>query len=161
MSQKNNTEQDEKRVALKNTVPCRNFTTTGKCNLIGDGCTYAHSLEDLRELKCLSGNDCQRRNCRHIHPSETRDEWIRRTRYDVLFNNAGKNPEGRRDRESNPQTKGKKITIIYSPDCKDEIGKLGVMANNLGIVNIELVLRKPRFNTRPYKNRENREGRPE
>lgn len=145
MSQKMNTEQEEKRVTLKNTVPCRNFTHSGKCNLPLGECSYAHSLDDLRETPCINGNDCERNNCRRKHPSETRDEWIKRTRYDLLFNNAGKN-----DRSSDGR-RGKKITILYSPECKEEIGKLGVMANNLGIVNIELVLKKPRT-VRAYRN---------
>lgn len=45
------------------------------------GCTYAHSLQELRVPECLYGDRCYKKDgpCNFIHPSETKDQYFKRT----------------------------------------------------------------------------------
>lgn len=64
------------------TKPCSNvrkiplgFTT---CNR--HGCTFAHSIEELRILDCNFGSNCRNKpSCPFLHPSETKKDVYSRT----------------------------------------------------------------------------------
>ena len=72
------------------TVPCKwviQGTDTSKgifgtCTKGVGECFYAHSLESLRGPPCNFDNTChfKNTNCRFIHPDETTEDWLTRTK---------------------------------------------------------------------------------
>jgi hypothetical protein len=70
------------------TQMCRNIARYGQCTR--DVCTYAHSLMELKPRKCFFKDECtnigsKTHPCRYIHPSESFDEYVERTKYNEFF----------------------------------------------------------------------------
>ena len=65
------------------TKPCKNVTDNTKEEEFGVCtraiCTFAHSLEEFRILKCRFLSNCRSSTCKFLHPDETTDEWTLRT----------------------------------------------------------------------------------
>jgi hypothetical protein len=64
---------------LECTSACNNVFRHGKCNR-GDKCTYAHTLDKLKDPICLFNDNCRNPDsCRFKHDTETREDFYRRT----------------------------------------------------------------------------------
>lgn len=73
---------------FKFTKPCMRviFSHWGEyscCDVYG--CSYAHSLSELRIPKCLYGHRCYKKdlNCMFIHPHETKEDFYNRTGWNI------------------------------------------------------------------------------
>jgi hypothetical protein len=78
---------DKKELAkrLKNSAPCRHIINKGKC--IITHCTFAHSMEELTPPLCIFEEGCKKLSCNSIHPSESRNDWIKKMGYIDIFQN--------------------------------------------------------------------------
>lgn len=125
-------EQEDKRETLKNTVPCRSAVKFGRCNL--ETCTFAHSLQDLREPECKRGDTCDRNRCKNIHTDENREEWLKRTGFSTIF-------QAQKDRPFKKNVKDR-LVILYTPGYSKRVHRLVDLAVQAGMTNVELVAKK-------------------
>ena len=59
---------------LAKTKACNNILKYGKCNR--KVCTFAHSLEELRDPYCTYDDRCNKKDiCRYMHSNETQKEY--------------------------------------------------------------------------------------
>lgn len=59
---------------LSKTKACNNILKYGKCNR--EVCTFAHSIEELRDPCCTYDDRCNKRDiCRYMHSDETQEEY--------------------------------------------------------------------------------------
>ena len=58
------------------TKPCRHVMEHGVC--LHDGCTFAHSLEELNPIPCVHDGACRNERCTRFHPSkgQTIEQYI-------------------------------------------------------------------------------------
>ena len=82
--------EDYDKSRLNFTLPCKWVTQGintfkgifGTCTKGVGECFFAHSLESLRGPSCNYQNNCHFKdtNCRFIHPDETTEDWLKRTK---------------------------------------------------------------------------------
>jgi hypothetical protein len=72
---KNITVESSQRLAK--TKPCNNFLKYGECNR--KVCTFAHSLEELKDPVCIFDDTCLNGyNCRYKHSTESQEQYYTR-----------------------------------------------------------------------------------
>lgn len=98
---------------------CQAFVTDGECTQ--SGCTYAHSLSQFSPVRCNFGERCRNlhnrmnphRECGFIHPQESKDQFISRTRLVVPENIKMAEVLEQQKKLSQEQKKKKEIEMIY------------------------------------------------
>ena len=61
---------------LEKTKLCKNIITNGVCNR--KFCSYAHSLKDLKEPKCVFDKNCRKPQCQFKHSIESKEDYYKR-----------------------------------------------------------------------------------
>jgi hypothetical protein len=61
---------------LEKTKLCKNIITNGMCNR--KFCSYAHSLKDLKEPKCVFDKNCRKPQCQFKHSIESKEDYYKR-----------------------------------------------------------------------------------
>ena len=58
------------------TMMCKNILERGECKR--GKCTFAHTIDQLRPVKCKYDNKCVNKKCTFIHSKENKDQYFKR-----------------------------------------------------------------------------------
>ena len=112
-------EAPKKNAPLK-TKMCLNYKVGCKFN----GCTFAHSADELVQAKCAYGYDCRNRYCDRLHPHQrplNKDELFERACHGVVFAEA----------RVKPSLEKTKMCMNYKVGCKTDGCTFAHSANEL------------------------------
>ncbi len=65
--------------AVPKTKMCQSIVSGIECTY-GNRCCFAHNLDQLQVRECNFGNGCRNKFCTFIHPSESKQDYEKRTR---------------------------------------------------------------------------------
>jgi len=64
---------------------CESYGSDHKCNR--KICTYAHTREQLRPIKCFNNMQCKNQNCRYFHDNDNMDIYLEKNINFLIENN--------------------------------------------------------------------------